>query len=139
MALVSTKGMYGLSALYEIYLSNSLKPIQSRDIAQKANIPQTYLEQILLILKKEKFVKSTRGVHGGYMLNIDANSIKIKDVFLALEKNLNIVEAKTGNSVLDKFYDEYTKQLHQLLDLSLSELHHKYKQKRTISYTTFGL
>ncbi len=84
MALVSTKGMYGLSALYEIYLSNSLKPIQSRDIAQKANIPQTYLEQILLILKKEKFVKSTRGVHGGYMLNTDANSIKIKDVFLLM-------------------------------------------------------
>lgn len=139
MALISTKGMYGLSALYEIYRVNSLKPMQAKEIAENANIPLSYLEQILVVLKKAKFVKSVRGAYGGYMLAKDASAIKLIDIFSALEKDISIIDTKAKNTVLDKFYEDATKQLENILDISLSDLHRKYKEKRSISYTTFGL
>ncbi len=44
--------MYGLAAMYELAKKNSDKPTKIKDIAKNANIPQNFLEQILLELKK---------------------------------------------------------------------------------------
>lgn len=53
MAGISTKGSYGLAAMYELALHYGQGHLQIRDIAEKANIPQNYLEQILATLRKE--------------------------------------------------------------------------------------
>ncbi len=141
MALISTKGMYGLSAMYELFLTNQDKPVQIRDIATKANIPQNYLEQILVILKKAGFVKSIRGINGGYMLAKDPDSISVKDIFLALEGNVDIIDSLTSYEALNLFYKEGKKDLYGILDISLSNLHKKFHKSssKQINYTTFGL
>ena len=60
MALISSKGSYGLRAIYEIYLQESKKPIQTKLISQKTGISQNYLEQLLSTLRKAGFVEIGR-------------------------------------------------------------------------------
>ncbi|WP_024955976.1 RrF2 family transcriptional regulator [Sulfurospirillum arcachonense] len=128
MSLLSTKGMYGLSAMYELSLIKTDKPTQIKEISAKAGIPQNYLEQLLVVLRRAELVTSVRGAHGGYFLARKANDILVKDIFIALEGNLNIVESKVDNPVLNLFYKESNDKLKNIFNISLSELH-EYQDK----------
>lgn len=141
MALISTKGIYGLSAMYELFLASGVKPMQIKDIAKNADIPQNYLEQILVALKKANLVKSIRGAHGGYLLAKESKDIFLKDIFLALEKDLHITETKTSSNTLNLFYKKSNEKLSEIFDISLEELHRNFhkKPKTNLNFTTFGL
>jgi len=81
MTLLSSKGTYGLLAMYELSKEYQFKkPVKIRDIAERAAIPQNYLEQLLNTLKKDGFVKSIRGAYGGYMLASDPSDIRVIDL-----------------------------------------------------------
>ncbi|RUM63648.1 MAG: Rrf2 family transcriptional regulator [Sulfurimonas sp.] len=122
MSLISSKGLYGLAAMYELHLRKSAKPVQIKEISEHADIPQNYLEQLLGTLRKAGLVSSTRGAHGGYHLARDSKEIVIRDIFEALEGHLSIVESSTKNPALALFYEEKTKELEALFDLSLADL-----------------
>ena len=122
MALISTKGTYGLSAMYELSLIKSEKPTQIKEISERAKIPQNYLEQLLVILRRAELVKSVRGAHGGYFLARNASDILVKDILIALEGNLSITGQGVENPVLELFYKENNKKLEGLFDISLSKL-----------------
>ncbi len=130
MALVSTKGMYGLNAMYELSLIKSEKPTQIKEISARASIPQNYLEQLLVTLRRAELVKSVRGAHGGYFLAKSADDILVKDIFIALEGNLNIVQQEIENPALELFYKESNEKLQGLFDISLSQLQ-EYQDKLT--------
>ena len=49
MPLISTKGVYGLTAMYELSKYQEDTPMQIKEISANANIPQNYLEQLLSI------------------------------------------------------------------------------------------
>jgi len=127
VSLISSKGLYGLAAMYELHLRKSAKPVQIKEISEHADIPQNYLEQLLGTLRKAGLVSSTRGAHGGYHLARDSKEIMIRDIFEALEGQLSIVESMTKNPALALFYEEKTKELEALFDLSLADLS-KYQQ-----------
>lgn len=135
MALISSKGMYGLAAMFELCMLKSSKPVQTKDISKNANIPQNYLEQLLVQLRKAGLVNSTRGAQGGYLLAKDANQISIKEIFEALEGELDVAETCTKNPALALFYEEKKAELGEIFNLSLEELI-KYQQKvsRQICY-----
>jgi Rrf2 family protein len=135
MALISSKGMYGLAAMYELCMLKSSKPVQIKDISANANIPQNYLEQLLSQLKKAGLVNSTRGAYGGYQLAKDADKISVKEIFEALEGEFNIADSCTKNPALTLFYQEKKAELEKIFNLSLEELI-KYQQKvsRQICY-----
>ncbi|MDX1808132.1 MAG: Rrf2 family transcriptional regulator [Sulfurospirillaceae bacterium] len=122
MALISTKGMYGLSAMYALSNIESDKPTQIKDISEKAEVPQNYLEQLLVTLKRANLITSVRGAHGGYFLARNADDILIKDILVALEGNLSIVESDIQNPVLKLFYDESNKKLDDIFNIPLSKL-----------------
>ena len=136
MALVSSKGMYGLAAMYELFLLKSTKPVQIKDISLGAAIPQNYLEQLLGQLKKAGLLTSVRGANGGYLLAKDAKDITIKEIFVVLEGNLNIVDSEMRNPVLALFYEEKKRELESIFNISLEDLQ-TYQQKisRQISYS----
>ncbi len=135
MALISSKGMYGLAAMFELCMLKSSKPVQIKDISTNANIPQNYLEQLLSQLKKAGLVNSTRGAYGGYRLAKEANKISVKEIFEALEGELDIIQGCTKNPALALFYEEKKVKLREIFNLSLEELI-KYQQKvsRQICY-----
>ncbi len=66
---ISAKGEYAIKAMLDLALCDdglTLQPIQ--DIATRQGIPQRYLEQVLLGLKRAGFLHSRRGSAGGYRL-----------------------------------------------------------------------
>ena len=130
MPLISTKGVYGLSAMYELSLIKSEKPTQIKEISERAKIPQNYLEQLLVILRRAELVKSIRGAHGGYFLARNADDILVKDILIALEGNLSITGQEVDNPVLELFYKENDKKLESLFDISLNQLQ-DYQNKLT--------
>jgi Rrf2 family protein len=58
-------------------------PIQ--EIAERQRIPQRYLEQVLLALKRAHLLASKRGAAGGYHLTRPPEEITVGDVLRAVE------------------------------------------------------
>ncbi len=121
MSLLSTKGIYGLSAMYQLFTTKSDKPMQIKEISAKADIPQNYLEQLLILLRQAGLVNSVRGAYGGYLLAKNANDILIKDILIALEGNLVVTDLEIKNPVLRAFYQESNSKIQEIFDLPLSE------------------
>ena len=82
---VSTKGRYGLRALVDLAEHETGKAIPIREISERQNISEQYLEQLFATLRKAKLVKSVRGAHGGYMLNHEPEDISVADIITTLE------------------------------------------------------
>lgn len=87
---LSTKGRYGLMAMYRLMESYGDGPQSINNIAEKENLSDSYLEQLFSLLKNAKLVKSTRGVNGGYSLARDPKDIKIGEIIEALEGNMEL-------------------------------------------------
>lgn len=89
---ITTKGKYGLWAMIDL-AQNSCegKPVPLKDIAERQNISEGYLEQLMILLKKSGLVKSVRGAYGGYILARPPQEISLDEVFLSLEGSLTIV------------------------------------------------
>ncbi len=129
MTLLSSKGTYGLLAMYELAKEYQFdKPVKIKEIAERAAIPQNYLEQLLNTLKKDGFVKSVRGAYGGYMLSTDPSDIRVLDILKTLEGELKISETATQNPVLDLFFREVGERMEEMFDISLGDFR-LYEQK----------
>jgi len=74
---LSTKGRYGLKAMFVLALEQDKGPIPLKLIANRQNISMQYLEQIFSALKKANLVKSVRGAQGGYLLAKNAKDITV--------------------------------------------------------------
>lgn len=66
-------------------------PVQIRDIAQLENIPQSFLENILLDLKKMGVLGSQVGKSGGYFLLRKPDQVNLADVIDHFEGTLSLL------------------------------------------------
>lgn len=128
MPLISTKGVYGLTAMYELSKHQEDTPMQIKEISANANIPQNYLEQLLSKLRRAELVKSIRGARGGYILAKSAKEIKIVDILIALEDDIKIIDAKAENPILNIFFDESKSSMKKIFDVTLDKLD-EYQEK----------
>jgi len=82
---VSAKGEYAIKALLDLALHDreGLQPIQ--EIAARQGIPQRYLEQVLLQLKRAGLLEARRGSAGGYRLSRPTDQATVGDVLRAVE------------------------------------------------------
>ncbi|MCH5266220.1 MAG: RrF2 family transcriptional regulator [Lachnospiraceae bacterium] len=65
---ISTRGRYALRLMLDLALNDSGTPLRIKQIAQRQDISDKYLEQIVSILNKARYVQSIRGPQGGYLL-----------------------------------------------------------------------
>lgn len=89
---VSTKGRYGIRAMAELAVRFGEGPLPLKAIAERQEIPEAYLEQLMAVLRKEGLVKSMRGAQGGYILSRVPAEISVGDVMRALEGPIAPVE-----------------------------------------------
>ena len=85
---LSKKGEYAVRALVEIGFESHLRPgslIQISTVAQRTNIPEKFLEQILLALRNGGVLRSKRGVEGGYSLAKPSDQITLGEVIRLLD------------------------------------------------------
>jgi Rrf2 family cysteine metabolism transcriptional repressor len=135
MFALSAKGTYGLTALMELGMQRNRGSVQIRDISERHGIPQHYLEQILVILKKAGFVESFRGAQGGYALARDPDSIPVQDVLARLEGRLEVVAETRRDGVLAFYWDEIERTLEHTLDRTLGDLiREKSNRDRQVDY-----
>jgi Rrf2 family protein len=65
---ISTKGRYALRMMLDLALNNSGEYIKIKNISERQEISEKYLEQIITVLSRAGYVKSVRGAQGGYRL-----------------------------------------------------------------------
>lgn len=82
---ISKKGEYALLALIYIALNYQKNVTQAPEIVRDENIPERFLEQILLVLKKAGFLRSKRGVSGGYTLSRSPVEIKLGEIIRLID------------------------------------------------------
>lgn len=92
---LSTKCRYGLRAAIEIARYYQKGPAKRKDIAENQNLSDSYLENILIILKNNQIIETLRGVNGGFALCRPPSSITVLEIVTALEGPLNLVECVT--------------------------------------------
>ncbi len=96
---LSTKGRYGLRAIIDLAVHSGPEPsgtpgegaVSIQSIAQRQDISENYLEQLMRLLKKAGLITSVRGAGGGYRMARDPGTVSVGDVLRALEGNLQPV------------------------------------------------
>jgi len=98
---VGSKGYYGLLAMAELVQNHkSGQPVQVKEIARRQKIPEEYLGQIMVLLKRASLVRGTRGPGGGYQLARPPESINVSEVLKVLEGSLTGFDFKSQRSQL---------------------------------------
>lgn len=83
---ITYKGDYALKALFHLALKYGEGQVMSiNEITKSGDMPMKFLEQILLTLRKGGFVKSKRGINGGFYLARPPREITVGEVVRFIE------------------------------------------------------
>ncbi|MBQ9361430.1 MAG: Rrf2 family transcriptional regulator [Lachnospiraceae bacterium] len=103
---ISTKGTYAIQVMLDLAIHNTGENINVKKIAERQDISEKYLEQIISILNKTGFVKSIRGAQGGYRLAKSPDKYTVGDILRVTEGPLEPVsESDSPLSVWKKLTD----------------------------------
>lgn len=89
---LSTKGRYGLKAMFDLALNSMNGPESLTNIADRQKVSLSYLEQLVAQLRKAELVRSIRGAKGGYLLAKEPTDITVGDIIRTLEGPLYLSE-----------------------------------------------
>ncbi|WP_019120071.1 cysteine metabolism transcriptional regulator CymR [Brevibacillus massiliensis] len=89
---ISTKGRYGLTIMMELATRYGEGPVSLKSIAQRHDLSEHYLEQLISPLRNSGLVKSIRGAYGGYILSKPPQEITSGDIIRVLEGPISPVE-----------------------------------------------
>lgn len=98
---LTTKSEYSILALIFIARNQRDHYIKTDEICKYYDIPRKYLEQLLMLLKQNGFIKARRGSAGGFRLAKDANTISIAQIIRLMDGAL-----APSESVSEYFYSE---------------------------------
>jgi len=93
----STRGEYGLRAMFDLALHHGEGPISLKSVAERQGISDHYLEQLIAALRKAGLVKSVRGAQGGYTLSREPREIKVSEIIRILEGPIAPMDCVSGN------------------------------------------
>ena len=136
---ITYKGDYALKAILDLTLYGSSAE-RVEDIAQRQDIPFKFLEQIMLDLKKGRFVKSRRGRNGGYLLARAPEKITLGEVIRYFEgqvEPISCVQPRersrcnyAAQCVFYDVFDEIGKYIaHKVDGINFAQLKEKQKEK----------
>jgi len=122
MFTISAKGAYGLYAMMELTKTHRGDSVQIKDIADAQDIPQHYLEQLLVTLRKAGFVKSFRGTNGGYALAKAPAEITVLEILTALEGPIEVLREQVPRGGLDFYWEKLEKSFAEPLGQTLEQI-----------------
>lgn len=123
---------YTLQAL--ITLSEFDKPVDVTKLAEITDIPKPFLAKLLQSLSKNNYVKSFKGINGGFLLEKKPDEIKVLDIFKIIEdknslvfycskKPENCVRNRSGICSTMPFFRFLEKEIYEILkDLTLEDV-----------------
>ncbi|MBP5519633.1 MAG: Rrf2 family transcriptional regulator [Treponema sp.] len=96
--LISTKGRYALRVLIDLAEQDTEARTPLKEIAERQNISQKYIEAIMTMLSKNGLVDASHGKGGGYKLNRKPQDYKIGDILRLTEGTLSPVACLEKNA-----------------------------------------
>lgn len=95
---ISTKGIYAIEAMVDLARHSTHEVESLKNIAERRQLSEKYLEQIIRALRKNNLVVSIRGAGGGYQLSRDPKDIMVIHILQAVEKRLMPLECLEGDT-----------------------------------------
>lgn len=89
---ISVKGEYALRAVNYLALRYGQGYIQLKEIAHREGIPLKFLEQILIALKNDGYLKSKSGPGGGYYLNRHPAEVTVAQIVESMDVSTSPVD-----------------------------------------------
>ncbi|MFT0848538.1 RrF2 family transcriptional regulator [Actinomycetaceae bacterium L2_0104] len=86
--LVSTKGRYALRVMIDLAENQTVGYIPLKEIAERQDISEKYLESILKTLVRANVLAGQRGKGGGYRLTKDPSDYTVASILLLTEGSL---------------------------------------------------
>ena len=93
---ISTKGRYALRVMIDLTVNDKGDYVSLKDISNRQEVSLKYLEQIMAMLNKAGYVKSTRGNNGGYRLAKSPEEYKVGDILRKTEGDLAPIACVNG-------------------------------------------
>ncbi|MDP4548915.1 MAG: Fe-S cluster assembly transcriptional regulator IscR [Marinobacter sp.] len=130
---LTTKGRYAVTAMLDLALHSSERPVSLADISSRQEISLSYLEQLFSRLRRHQLVVSIRGPGGGYRLSRHADEVFVAEVVDAVSESLDTTrcgnkgDCQNGEKCLTHhLWSDLSDQIHQFLsDISLGDLMRK--------------
>ena len=127
---LTTKGRYAVTAMLDLALHQSQRPITLQDIAMNQEISLSYLEQLFARLRQHGLVYGTRGPGGGYRLARGMGDIYIADIISAVDEKADFTQCggkkdcHEGEECLThELWTALSEKIYQFLDeISLNDL-----------------
>lgn len=86
--MVSTRGRYAIRVMIDLAEHNTSDYIRLKDISQRQDISQKYLESITASLSKSGLIDGAHGKGGGYRLNRAPSEYKISEILKVTEGSM---------------------------------------------------
>ncbi len=99
---LSTRSRYGTRLMLDMAQHYKEGPIQLGDIAKRQDVSVKYLEQIIIPLKKARYIKSVRGPKGGHTLTKPPEQITVAEIVALLEAGTNLVDCTEDSTVCER-------------------------------------
>ncbi len=133
--ILSTKGRYGLKAVFELSLNYGSGPVSLKKISEKYNISENYLEQLFAKLKKNGYIKTVRGAQGGYLLAMDPKDITVGMILRTLEGEITASEclnkevcSRESVCATRVIFDKIEKSINNVIDnITLADMYEGHK------------
>ncbi|MGA2189908.1 MAG: Rrf2 family transcriptional regulator [Steroidobacteraceae bacterium] len=90
---LTARSEYALLALIHLGRQAPGELVSADNIARAQGIPVKFLEQILLTLKRARYLRSTKGQHGGYELAKPVDSMTLAEIIRLLDGALAPTES----------------------------------------------
>jgi len=99
---ITTKGKNALKLMIDLSLYQGEDYVKLRNIAQREDISEKYLEQIVAYLQKSGKVKSSRGNNGGYRLVKEPKDYTVGEIIKCLDGDLAPTDCLRGGENICK-------------------------------------
>ncbi len=119
---ISTKGRYALRLMLDLALNNTGEYIKIKNISERQEISEKYLEQIVTILSRASYVKSVRGAQGGYKLARDPKDYTVGEILRLTEGSLSPVACLDDETECCKIDDCVTIEIWKRMDKAVSNV-----------------
>lgn len=127
---LTTRGRYAVTAMLDLAIHGSQRPVSLADISSRQEISLSYLEQLFSKLRRSGLVKSVRGPGGGYHLAREDAAIFVAEIIDAVDESVDVTHCHgKGNCqqgevcLTHHLWQDLSEQIHAFLSqISLGDL-----------------
>ena len=139
--LISSRGQYAIRILLDLAIHENGEAINVKTIAERQELSEKYMEQILSVLQKAGFVISTRGYHGGYHLSGRPENYSVGKILRTVDGPLIPARQQTDTTgkpvdmVVNELWGNLQDKIEKTLDgVTLLDLMNSYNDKICFNY-----